>query len=419
MIKLMKHMPVALFIGLRYTRSRKRQHFISFIAFTSLLGIALGVMVLVTVLSVMNGFDEEIHRRFFGMAPEITINAHDGTISDWQFLIKNLLKNQEIKQVAPVVNVQGLLSFRGAVLPILLTGMLPEKEQKMSHLADKLIVGDMNHLSHFGILLGRGLAEHLGVMPGDRVTIMVPEANLTIAGMVPRFKRFHVAGIFSVGNGFNFDSRLAFIHLADAQKLMHLGPAVTGLKLKVNEVYAAERIAATLQQSLGDRYEVGSWVDQFGAFFHAVKMEKTMMFFILILIIAVAAFNLVSSLVMIVNDKQAEIAILRTMGATPRLILSIFIVQGMMIGCIGTAFGLIGGVMLARHATFILDTIQTWFHIQLLSANIYFVDYLPYKILYADLLEVSLVALLMSFFATIYPAWRASKTVIAEALHHE
>ncbi|MCX7115529.1 MAG: lipoprotein-releasing ABC transporter permease subunit [Gammaproteobacteria bacterium] len=415
----MQKMPIALFIGLRYTRSRKRHHFVSFIAFTSFMGIALGVMVLITVLSVMNGFDEEIHRRFFGMAPEITVNARDGKLQDWQTLAKTLLTYKEVKQVAPFVGMQALVTFQGEVLPVVVTGILPELEQHMSHLQDKLLVGDMGRLSHFGIILGRNLAEHLGVMVDDQVTVMIPEVNMTIAGMIPRFKRFHVEGVFSVGNGFNFDSRLAFIHLNDAQKLMHLGQAVSGLKLKIDEVYAAPRIAEKIQAQLGEAYDVGTWVDQFGAFFQAIKMEKTMMFFILILIIAVAAFNLVSSLVMIVNDKQAEIAILRTMGATPRIILSIFMIQGMMIGCIGTALGVAGGILLAHNATVIVNTLQTWLHIQLISSNIYFVDYLPSKILWSDLLLVSGVALLMSFIATIYPAWRASKTVIAEALHHE
>jgi lipoprotein-releasing system permease protein len=248
---------------------------------------------------------------------------------------------------------------------------------------------------------------------------MVPQASVTPAGMVPRFKRFRVAGIFSAGTGFNFDTKFAFINMNDAQKLLQLGDDVTGLKLKINNVYLAPEMSAELGERLGENYQVGNWTDNFGAFFQAVKMEKTMMFLILLLIIAVAAFNLVSSLVMVVNDKQAEIAILRTIGATPSTILWIFIVQGMMVGIVGTLLGLVGGILLSTNATAIVNGIQSCFHVQLLSSSIYFVDYLPSKILMSDLGIVCAMSLLMSFLATIYPAWRASKTVIAEALHYE
>lgn len=411
--------PLPLFVGLRYTRSRKRHHFISFISLSSLLGIALGVMVLITVLSVMNGFDAEIHQRFFGIAPEITVNARDGKLQDWRALEKELLTMPDVQQVAPFVGSQALITYQGQVLPVVLTGVLPEKEQEMTQLQNKLLIGNINNLTHFGIILGKGLAGSLGTTIGDQITVMIPEANMTIVGMVPRFKRFTVQGVFSVGNGFNFDAHLAFIHLEDAQKLMHLGTAVSGVKIKISEVYGAPKLAEAIREKLGDDYEVGTWVDQFGAFFHAIKMEKTMMFFILLLIIAVAAFNLVSSLVMIVNDKQAEIAILRTMGATPGTILQIFIVQGMMIGVVGTGLGLLCGVILAKNATTIVNGLQNLLHVQLISSNIYFVDYLPSKILVSDLVQVGLIALLMSFIATIYPAWRASRTVIAEALHYE
>lgn len=411
--------PLSCFIGLRYTRAKKRNHFVSFISLSSMLGIALGVMVLITVLSVMNGFDQEIHQRFFGMAPEISINHRDGKIVRWQALQKQLLTLPGVRLVSPYVSIQALISFQGHVMPVILTGVIPDEEERMSHLQEKLLFGSLAGLNHFGMILGRHLAEQLDVIKGDLITVMIPEASVTPAGLVPRFKRFTVAGLFSAGSGFNFDTRLGFVDLHDAQKLMNLGEAVTGLKLKLNEVYAAPQLAEQIQAMLGEEYEVGSWVDQFGAFFHAVKMEKTMMFFILLLIIAVAAFNLVSSLVMIVNDKQSEIAILRTMGATPALILKIFIVQGMLIGVVGTGLGLLGGIVLAKNATQIVHGLEKLFHTQLLSANIYFVDYLPSKIMMLDLLEVCGLALLMGLCATLYPAYRASRIVIAEALHHE
>lgn len=412
--------PLALFIGLRYTRARKKSQFVSFISLSSMLGIGMGVMVLITVLSVMNGFDAEIHKRFFGMAPEITITGQEGYIHDWQHLEQQLSGHLDVKAIAPYVSNQGILTSGGQVVPVMLTGVLPEQEQAITHLQDKMVLGSAADLSHFGILLGRGLAETLGVMIGDPVTVMIPQASVTPAGIVPRFKRFVVRGIFSAGSGFNFDTKLAFIHMDDAQKLLQMRHQdASGLRLKVADIYQAPLLSASLAQQLGEEYQVGNWTESFGAFFDAVKMEKTMMFLILLLIIGVAAFNLVSSLVMVVNDKQAEIAILRTLGATPTLIMNIFIVQGMVIGSMGTAIGVVFGLALASHATQIVNYLQSLFEVRVLSSSIYFVDYLPSQILWSDVMTVSIVALALSFIATIYPAWRASKTVIAEALHYE
>ena len=412
--------PFPLFIGLRYTRSKKKNHFISFISLSSMLGISMGVMVLITVLSVMNGFDEEIHKRFFGMAPEITVTSASDVINNWHMLEDKFAGTPEIKAVAPFVASQGLATFEGQVHPVLLTGIIPELEDKISHLDSKMISGTMHSLDKFGIIIGRGLADSLGVMLGDKVSIMIPKATVTMAGMEPRFKRFTVRGVFTAGSGFNFDSKLAFVNLRDAQKLMQFTQSeVSGLKIKIDEVYKAPQIANDLYHKLDGEYMVGNWTETFGAFFHAVKMEKTMMFLILLLIIAVAAFNLVSSLVMVVNDKQAEIAILRTIGAGPGTILRIFIVQGMMVGVIGTIVGILAGLLLATYATEIVNFLQNIFGMHVLSSSIYFVDHLPSKIIGSDILQVSCASLIMSFIATIYPAWRASKTIIAEALHYE
>lgn len=411
--------PLSAYIGLRYTRAKKRNHFVSFISLSSMLGIALGVMVLITVLSVMNGFDEEIHKRFFGMAPEITVTGDDNKIPDWQVMDKKLRAFPGVKAVAPYVGGQGLLTHDGQVLPIVLTGVLPAEEQAVTHLKEKMLAGSLDDLHNFGLILGRGLADSLGVRLGDKVTIMIPQATVTPAGMIPRFKRFTIAGVFSAGTGFNFDTKLAFINLNDAQKLFQLGDDVSGLKMKITDIYQAPELSNLISRNLGEGYQVGNWTEQFGAFFETVKMEKTMMFLILMLIIVVAAFNLISSLVMVVNDKQAEIAILRTIGATPSTILKIFIVQGLMVGVVGTFLGLIGGLILADNATAIVNHLQSFFNVQVLSSSIYFVDFLPSKILISDLVEVCSFALLMSFLATIYPAWRASRTIIAEALHYE
>ena len=411
--------PLALFMGLRYTRAAKKSHFVSFISFSSMLGIGMGVMVLITVLSVMNGFDQEIHKRFFDMAPEITISGSNGEIDNWPNLNKTIQTIPEIISSAPYVAGQGLLTYDGQVIPIALTGILPAEEERVSHLNHKLILGKLDNLNHFGIILGRNMAENLGVMLGDQVTIMIPQASVTPAGMIPRFKRFTVTGIFSAGSGFNFDTKLAFINLNDAQKLLQMGDKVSGLKLKLRDIYQAPMLSKRLMQDLGEDYQISNWTDTYGAFFQAIKMEKTMMFLILMLIIAVAAFNLVSSLVMVVNDKQAEIAILRTIGATPRRILYIFMIQGMLIGAMGTLLGVIGGLLLASNATSIVNALQQFFGTHWLSSSIYFVDYLPSKILFSDVFTISIIALCMSFIATIYPAWRASKTVIAQALHYE
>ena len=411
--------PIAFFIGLRYTRSKKKNHFVSFISLSSMLGIGMGVMVLVTVLSVMNGFDQEIHNRFFGMAPEITLSGQNERLANWQEVAQKIQTLPEIKAIAPYVGSQGLLTHEGQVLPIVLTGVLPEKEELVNHLDNKMVAGTIKDLHDFGIILGKGVADSLGVMIGDKVSIMIPQATVTPAGMIPRFKRFTVVGVFSAGNGFGFDTKLAFINIVDAQKLMQMGDDVSGIKMKINNVYQAPELSDRLSHLFGGEYQVGNWTQQYGAFFHAVKMEKTMMFMILILIIAVAAFNLVSSLVMVVNDKQAEIAILRTIGATPSTILWVFIIQGMLVGIVGTIMGLVGGVILAENATAIVTWLQSVVQIKVLSSSIYFVDFLPSKIMFSDLWQICVVALIMSFIATIYPAWRASKTVIAEALHYE
>lgn len=411
--------PLSLYIGLRYMRAKKKNHFVSFISLSSMLGIAMGVMVLITVLSVMNGFHREIHKNFFGMAPEITVSGQNGKIDNWQALAGQLEQAIGVKAVAPFVDAQGLLTFEGQVSPVMVTGILPEKEQYVNHLKNKLLLGSIENLNHFGMIVGRGLAQKMGLMLGDKVTVVIPETNITIAGMTPRFKRFTVAGIFSAGPGFGFDKNLVFIDIGDAQKLMHMGPAVTGLKMKINAVYEAPALSDKLAATLGEEYQVANWTQQYGAFFQAISMEKTMMFFVLVLIIAVAAFNLVSSLVMVVNDKQAEIAILRTIGATPNTILLIFIVQGLMVGLIGTLLGLIGGLILASNAAVIVDALRHFFNTALFSFNLYGSESLPSKVLFGDLWRVCAMAMLMSLLATIYPAWRASKTVIAEALHYE
>ncbi|OGT45287.1 MAG: ABC transporter [Gammaproteobacteria bacterium RIFCSPHIGHO2_12_FULL_41_20] len=413
--------PAAIFIGLRYTRAKRRNHFISFISFMSIAGIVLGVAVLITVLSVMNGFDREIKKRVFGMVPAITISSVTGYLANWQELQTTLEAVPEITGSAPFVTAQVLLAYSGGVQPAVLNGILPNEEQRVSELPDKIVLGSLSALrpGQFGVVLGEELASRLNVTLGDKVTVVTPQVALTPAGVIPRFKRFTVVGLFRAGSGFGFDSSMGFIHLSDAQKLLGLGSNVTGLQLSIRDIYVAPRVSEQLMQQLTPSASISNWTNQFGAFFHAVSLEKTMMFFILLLIIAVAAFNLVSTLVMVVNDKERDIAILRTFGATPRTIMAIFMVQGGIIGLLGTLLGVLVGIELAWHVTEIVHWIEGVFHVQFLSSGVYFVDYLPSELQWGDVWRISVTALGLSLLATIYPAWRAANTEPVEALRYE
>lgn len=413
--------PIALYIGLRYTRAKRRNHFISFIALSSMLGIALGVTVLITVMSVMNGFDEAIRSRILGMSRHISVSSFDNTLVGWKTLETKLGHYPGVLGAAPFINGQGMLAHQGQVNPAAVIGILPAEERQVSILADKMVAGSLDNLKarHFGIVLGQNLAERLGLLVGDKVTLITPQATPTPAGVVPRFKRFTVAGIFKVGNGVGFDDQVAFIHLQDAQVLFQLGSAVSGIRLKIEDLYAAPKLTKQIRNDLVGDYLVSNWTQEFGAFFSAISLEKTMMFLILTLIIAVAAFNLVSSLVMVVADKKSDIAILRTLGASPKTIMGIFIVQGSIVGLVGTLLGVIGGITLALNVTALVAWIERFFDIRLLSSDMYYVNYLPSKMEWSDVWQISLMALIMSLVATIYPAWRASRTQPAEALRYE
>jgi lipoprotein-releasing system permease protein len=413
--------PVSLFIGLRYTRAKRRNHFISFISLMSMLGIALGVIVLITVLSVMNGFDREIKNRVFSMVPAITVGSDANFISNWPDLQKLLKNAPEITATAPYVESEVLLTSTGLVQPSLIRGIIPSEEKNISALADKMIQGQLVDLKPgtFGIVLGEDLASRLDVVIGDKLTVVTPQVSLSPAGVLPRFKRFTVVGIFRSGGGFGFDAMMAFINLTDSQKLLEMGSYVTGLHVNIKNVYDAQRVTLDLAKNLTPSARISNWTDQFGAFFQAVSLEKTMMFFILLLIIAVAVFNLVCTLVMVVTEKEADIAILRTIGATPRMIMAIFIVQGATVGIFGTLLGVLGGVALALNVTALVNWTQHVLHVQLLSSKMFFVDYLPSQLQSTDVIQISLCALVLSLLATIYPAWRASKTEPVEALRYE
>jgi lipoprotein-releasing system permease protein len=415
--------PVALFVGLRYTRAKRRNHYISFISLASMLGIGLGVMVLITVLSVMNGFDHEIRERIFGMASQVSISSFEPAgISDWQQVAKKVQGFKDVQGVAPYVQGQAMLSNMGTVQPVLVSGILPAEEAHVSDLYKKVVAGSFKALEPGanGVVLGRTLANNLGLEIGDKVSMIIPEASVTPLGIIPRYKRYTLVGIFEAGGGFKFDAAVAYIYLNDAQKLYKMGENVTGLRLRVSELYAAPRVTDELIDNLDSgKYNISNWTDEYGSFFQAIRMEKTMMFVILVLIIAVAAFNLVSSLVMVVTDKRAEIAILRTLGASPGTIMATFMVQGCVVGVVGTLMGVFGGVALALNVTFLVEKLQNLLQTKFINSNIYFINYLPSKLDWSDVAQITLIALVMALVATIYPAWTAARTQPAEALRYE
>ena len=412
--------PISLYIGLRYTRAKRKNHFISFISLMSMLGIALGVTVLITVLSVMNGFDSHIRTRVFSMAPAVSVRAFTGQLTGWQQWQKRLKQVDTVTATAPFISGQGLLRHLDQTDGVEVQGIVPPQQDEINNLNQKVTRGSLSALKpkSFAIVLGRTLANNLGVGVGDKVTLFIPKMTVSPAGILPRFKRFTVVGIFTAGGGFGFDQSLAFINLKDAQTLFVTGSAVSGINLKIKDMYQSSKVVNDIITQY-PQLQVSDWTQTYGALFKAVALEKTMMFLILILIIAVAAFNLVSGLVMVVTDKQADIAILRTMGATPGIIMRIFIVQGSVVGIIGTMMGLVGGIALALNVTRLVDWLQHLLHKQLLQSSVYYLNYLPSELKISDVLEIALVALALSLLATVYPAWRAARVQPAEALRYE
>jgi lipoprotein-releasing system permease protein len=412
--------PIELFIGLRYTRAKRRNHFISFISMISMLGIMLGVVALIVVLSVMNGFHKEVRERILGMTSHATISAGNGGLNDWRKVELEAGKHPEVLGHAPYVEGQGMLINGQQVSGVILRGILPEEEGKVSEVLSAIKSGSVEDLipGQYGIILGQELAYSLGVLVGDRVTLVTPQVNVTPAGIMPRLKRFTVVGIFAVGMG-EYDRGVALLHLQDAAKLMRLGEGVTGVRLKLQDLYQAPRIARELALSMGGVYRVSDWTMQHRNFFAALQTEKRMMSIILSLIVAVAAFNIVSTLVMVVTDKQSDIAILRTLGASPASVMGIFIVQGATIGFVGNILGMVGGLLLANNVETIVSWIERQFNVDFLDPSIYYISQLPSDPHLQDILFIGVTAFLITLLATLYPAWRASRTHPAEALRYE
>ena len=409
------------FVGLRYTRAKRRNHFISFISMTSMAGIALGVAALIVVLSVMNGFQKELRTRILGVASHVQIQGFDvAGLADWPAVAEQARKHPQVIGAAPYVMAQGLLSFERTVQGGLIRGIEPGLENDVAEFGSNMKKGSLADLraGEFGVVLGSELARNLGVRMGEKVTVIAPQGQVTVAGVLPRIKQFRLVGIFEVGM-YEYDSGLALINIADAQKLYRMDTRVSGVRLKLRDLFAAPQVARDLLRDLTADTYVTDWTRSHANFFRAVQIEKRVMFIILTLIVAVAAFNIVSTLVMAVTDKQADIAILRTLGASPGGIMKIFIVQGALIGVIGTLIGVVGGVLLALNIDVVVPFIERTFSVQFLSKDVYYISDLPSDLVWADVIVIALVSFGLSLLATLYPSYRASRINPAAALRYE
>jgi lipoprotein-releasing system permease protein len=412
--------PLALYIGLRYTGAKRRNHFISFISLISILGIALGVAALITVLSVMNGFEQELRSRILGMASHASISGYQEPLRNWEQVARLATEHREVSGVAPYVQGEIMLTRGSKVSGALVRGIRPDLEPEVSTVGEHMQQGRLDELvaGEYNIILGSELALSLGAQVGDQITMVTPQANFSPAGVLPRLRRFQVSGIFDVGM-YEYDRGVALINIDDAARLFQLDGGVTGVRLRLVDLFQAPRVSRELAQQIDVNLRVEDWTRQHANFFRAVQTEKRVMFVILTLIVAVAAFNIVSTLVMVVTDKRADIAILRTLGATPGVILRIFMIQGAFIGLLGTALGIAGGVALALNVETVVPAIERAFGVQFMPADIYYISDLPSKLNWPDVGHIGLVAFLLSFVATLYPAWRASRIQPAEALRYE
>ena len=409
-----------LLVGLRYTRAKRRNHFISFISLISMAGIALGVAALIVVLSVMNGFQKEVRARILGVASHVQISGPGGKLADWAAVAAASLKDARVEAAAPFVNAQGLLSSGDAVRGTIVRGVLPEAEDRVADIGRQMRSGKLDALKagEFGIVLGVDMARNLRALPGDKVVLIAPQGQVTPAGLIPRLKRFTVVGVFEVGMH-EYDAGLALVHLEDAQRLYQMGDAVSGVRLKLRDLFEARAVAAGLRGSLGPDTFATDWTRSHANYFRAVEIEKRMMSIILTLIVAVAAFNIVSTLVMLVTDKQSDIAILRTLGASPASIVQIFMVQGTLIGLIGMVAGVVGGVLLGWKVDVVVPFIENLLGFKFLAKDVYYISDLPSDVQLRDVTTVALVSFGLSFLATLYPSWRASRINPAEALRYE
>jgi len=409
-----------LLLGLRYTRAKRRNHFISFISLASMLGIGLGVATLIVVLSVMNGFESELRSRILGMASHATISGNSEGLPDWSGVAAMASQNPDVAATAPYIEGEALVKVGSEISGTVIRGVLPGEEAKVSEIGKHMASGALGDLKggDYNIVLGYELAQQLNVAVGDKVDLMIPQLSVTPAGVLPRFRRFNVVGVFRIGM-YEFDRGLVLVHLDDAAALYRMGSNVTGVRLKLNDLFQAPRVAREIAQMTPGAYFVSDWTRSHANFFRAVATEKTVMFLILSLLVGIAAFNIVSTLVMVVQDKQADIAILRTLGATPRSIMAVFMVQGSVIGVIGTIIGVSLGVLLALNVQTLVPLLEAATGRQFLSPDIYYISDLPSDLKLADVMQISLLSLALGLVSTLYPAWRASRVQPAEALRYE
>lgn len=411
--------PLSIFIGARYTRAKRRNHFISFISMTSMIGLSLGVLAMIVVLSVMNGFQREMSARILGMVPHAAVLGAK-PLDNWQAVADAASKNPEVVAAAPLTEMEGMLSYKGAMQPIQISGIDPAQEGKVSIVADHIVQGRLDDLKpgEFGVVVGEMTARRFRLNVGDKLTLIVPEVSTAPGGITPRMQRLNVVGVFKVGA--ELDGSMGLIHMADAATMQRWEPnQVQGVRLKVKDLYAAPQVSAAIVGELGDNYRADDWTHTQGSLFSAMKMEKTMIGLLLMMIIAVAAFNIIATLIMVVNDKGADIAILRTIGATPAQIMGTFMVQGSLIGVVGTLIGGVLGVIAALNVSQIVGWLERVSGQHIFTSDVYFISTLPSELQWGDVALICSAGLVMSFLATLYPAWRASQVEPAYALRYE
>lgn len=409
-----------LFVGLRYTRSRQRTKFISVISLISVVGIALGMTVLITVLSVFNGFQREVRTRMLSAVAHVQVTGFGESLRDWQKVADAALKHPHVIAAAPYVSAQGLLTSGGKVRGALLRGIDPATEEKVSEIGRHMRYGSLESLrpGDYNVVLGAPLARALDVTVGERVVLVAPQGQVTPAGILPRLRQFTVTGTFEVGH-YEIDSGLAVVHIEDAQRLYRLDDGVSGVRLRLDDLFLARQVARELPEMLPPEVSVSDWSRFNATYFRAVELEKRMMSLLLFFIIAIAAFNMVSSLYMMVREKQADIAILRTMGASPGEVMRIFMVQGTLIGVIGVGCGIVFGILGALNVDSIIGFIEQVFRVKFMPQDVYQIADLPSELQAGDVVMTAVVAFVLSVLATIYPSWRASKVNPAEALRYE
>ncbi|MGV8892301.1 MAG: lipoprotein-releasing ABC transporter permease subunit [Burkholderiaceae bacterium] len=421
-MSILKNLPFEWLVGLRYTRAGRRSgrnSFISFISLISMAGIALGVAALIVVLSVMNGFQKDVTDRMLSVLAHIEVFDASGAMPDWQSTAQQAMQDKEVIGAAPYVAAQAMLTRDDILRGVAIRGVLPQQERSVSDVANQVRQGSFDDLKagEFNVVLGVELARALRVEIGEKVTMLAPQGQVTPAGVLPRLKQFTVVGIFEAGH-YEYDSTLAFIHIEDAQKMFRLA-APSGLRLKITDMHRAPFVAQDLSKLLSGDLIISDWSKQNRNWFAAVQTEKRMMFIILTLIIAVAAFNLVSTLVMTVTDKQADIAILRTLGASPGSVMKIFMIQGALVGLLGTGIGVGLGVLVALNVDVIVPVIEHLLGVQFLPKDIYLISELPSDLRWSDVYTIASVAVVLAFLATLYPSWRAARVRPAEALRYE